>query len=115
MKANVETPGPAGGRGRTAAVLAGVVVLLLCAVYDSSSADTVRSEARLQTKVAELLREAHKLQAESLHAQATARKYALKQQPAFAKMGSKNGQALYDVPSFGEEHTRMHFPQAEAG
>ena len=115
MKANVETPGPAGGRGRTAAVLAGVVVLLLCAVYDSSSADTVRSEARLQTKVTELLREAHNLQAESLHAQAMARKYALKQQPSFAKMGSKNGQALYDVPSFGEEHTRMHFPQAEAG
>jgi len=32
-------------------------------------------------------------------------------QPSFAK----NAQALYDVPSFTEEHTRMHFPQAEAG
>ena len=97
--------------------LAGVVgtVLLLCAAYDSSSADTVRGESRLQAKVSALLREANRLQGDSLHAQAMAKKYARMQQPAFAKIGGKGGQALYDVPSFTEEHTRMHFPQAEAG
>ena len=47
-----------------------------------------------------------------------ARKYAAAEAAAgsqaadpFVKMGSKNGQALYDVPSFTEMHTRMHFPQ----
>lgn len=102
-------------RGRAVLVGAVVAALLLCAAYDSSSTDAVRGESRLQRKVSALLRQANKLQSDSLHAQALAKKYALKQQPAFAKIGGRGGQALYDVPSFTEEHTRMHFPQAEAG
>jgi len=102
-------------RRSQATVLASAVaaVVLLCAVYDSSSADTVRAEARLQSKVASILQQANALQADSRHAQAMAQMYAREQQPAFAKMGDKSGQALYDIPSFTEEHTRMHFPQAE--
>jgi hypothetical protein len=107
----------AGPPERNRAAVAGVVaaILLLCAAYDSSSADAVRGEARLQRKVSSLLREANKLQRESLQAQVQARNYARLQQPEFSKLGGKGGQALYDVPSFTEEHTRMHFPQAEAG
>jgi len=91
------------GRQRAAWVAWGaavVVVLALCARYDSSSTATVREEARLQAKVAESLRR---------HAAAAAPR------ARSPKLGGKSGQALYDVPSFTEEHTRMHFPQAEAG
>jgi hypothetical protein len=75
---------------RTAAVLASVAgVVLLCTLLLDEQGN---SGSALQQK--------------HIHEQ---------QQATFAKMGSKGGQALYDVPVFTEERTRMHFPQAEAG
>jgi hypothetical protein len=91
---------------------------LLVAVYDSSRGATLRAEARLQTKIAGVLARAKSLEADAARADKLARKYAAAEAAAgsqaadpFVKMGSENGQALYDVPSFTEMHTRMHFPQ----
>lgn len=83
----------------------------------SSTDAAVRAETGVgqSAKLTAMLRHSATHQAELLHTHAMARKYAREQQPGFAKMGSKNGQALYDIPSFTAEHTQMHFPQAEAG
>lgn len=107
-------------RKAAAGVASAIAVVVLCTLLarNSSGSDAgVRAESGVGQggKMTKLLREAAKLQADSLHAQAMARKYALKQQPGFAEMGSKNGQALYDIPSFTAERTQMHFPQAETG
>ena len=75
-----------------------VLALALCVRYDSSSEATVREEERLQSK-AEVQRRLATLAA-------------AREAP---KLGGKDSQALYDVPNFTEERTRMHFPQAEAG
>jgi hypothetical protein len=101
---------------KTAGLLAAVVLsLLVLAVYDSSNADTQRAEARLQTKVSAALRRVSQLEEDAKRAHAMSRKYANAEMKEYVKMGSESGQALYDVPSFTEERTRMHFPQAEAG
>ena len=104
------------GRGRASAGkwvawgAAVVLALALCARYDSSSEATVREEERLQSKVEALQRAAASIPHSPLRRLATLA--AAREAP---KLGGKDSQALYDVPSFTEERTRMHFPQAEAG
>jgi hypothetical protein len=101
--------------GKWAAWVSAVVLALaLCARYDSRSDSTVREEERLQSKAEALQREAARIPQSQANSplRRLATLAAAREEP---KLGGKDSQALYDVPNFTEERTRMHFPQAEAG